>query len=249
MTRVAIIAAMAGELKPLVRGWEHERRNAVDLWRLRFDGGEWVASCAGAGQAAATRAFAEIERDGRMDRAISVGWAGALRESLVRGEAYTVSGVVDMRTGERFEASVAGDRADRSPSSQKQEPSTGSGQSPARSGLLLVTSPRVANAAEKRRLAAAYDAGMVDMEAAAVARLAGMRGIPFDCIKGVSDGFRDDLPDFNRFLSAEGQLQLARLLFYVLPRPWHWPALIRMGENSKKASQSIAELLRDFLRE
>jgi hypothetical protein len=30
MTRVAIIAAMAGELKPLVRGWEHERRDGVE---------------------------------------------------------------------------------------------------------------------------------------------------------------------------------------------------------------------------
>ena len=34
----------------------------------------------------------------------------------------------------------------------------------------------------------AYNAALVDMEAAAVARLAAMRGIPFYCIKGVSDG-------------------------------------------------------------
>jgi hypothetical protein len=39
MTRVAIIAAMPAELKPLVRGWRHERRNGVDLWRWRFDEG------------------------------------------------------------------------------------------------------------------------------------------------------------------------------------------------------------------
>ena len=35
----AIIAAMTGELKPLVRGWQHERRNGVDLWRWRTRGG------------------------------------------------------------------------------------------------------------------------------------------------------------------------------------------------------------------
>jgi adenosylhomocysteine nucleosidase len=74
-----------------------------------------------------------------------------------------------------------------------------------------------------------------------------MRGIPFDCIKGVSDGLDDNLPDFNRFISPEGQLNLARLLFFVLPRPWHWPALIRMGENSKQASQAIRELLLENL--
>ncbi len=41
------------------------------------------------------------------------------------------------------------------------------------------------------------------MEAAAVARLAGMRGIPFYCIKGVSDAFDEKLPDFNRFISPD----------------------------------------------
>ena len=43
----------------------------------------------------------------------------------------------------------------------------------------LATSPKVADEAEKRRLASTYKADLVDMEAAAVARLAAMRGIPF----------------------------------------------------------------------
>ncbi len=33
MGRIAIIAAMPGELKPLVRGWQHQRSNGGDLWR------------------------------------------------------------------------------------------------------------------------------------------------------------------------------------------------------------------------
>jgi hypothetical protein len=81
-TRVAIIAAMPGELKPLTRGWQHEHSNAVHLWRWRFDEGEWVAACAGAGIQAATRAFAEVEKSGPIDQVISAGWAGALREEL-----------------------------------------------------------------------------------------------------------------------------------------------------------------------
>ena len=77
--------------------------------------------------------------------------------------------------------------------------------------LWLLTSPQVADSAEKRRLASAYDAALVDMEAAAIARLAAMRGIPFYCIKGVSDGFNDQLPDFNRFLSPSGHFHLAAI--------------------------------------
>ena len=271
MTRVAIIAAMPDELRPLVCGWSHERRNGVNLWHRRFDEGEWVAACAGAGQDAATRAFAEAEKDGAFSSAISIGWAGALGQEYAPGDAYTVSAVIDTRTGERF-ATARGAlqpplKSTRSGVNSTGLSVTGTGFSPyvqptstsaasAHEGIpmqpsnpCLVTSPRVADEAEKRRFAAAYGAGLVDMEAAAIARLAQMRGISFDCIKGVSDGLTDRLPDFNRFLSAQGRFELGRFVFFVLPRPWYWPSLTRMGKNSKRASQSIAKLLLDFLDE
>ncbi len=220
MTRIAIIAALPGELKPLVGGWHHERRSDVDLWITRRKNTELVAACAGMGKLAASRAFAMAEGGSRVDRVISVGWAGALRPEMAAGGAYRAAGVIDLQTGERFAAAGANAGAP-----------------------WLVTSHQVADAAEKRRLAAEYQAGLVDMEAAAIARLAAMRGIRFECVKGVSDSFNENLPDFNRFVSPEGQLRLSRLLFFVLPRPWYWPALIRMGENSKKASQNLTGLL------
>jgi len=225
MTRVAIIAALPGELKPLVRTWSHEKRNGIDLWRLRHDDGEWVAACAGAGIAAATRAFAAAEADGPLTSVISTGWAGALNTDLKSGHAYSVSGVVDVRTGERFFTAT--------PTANR----------------WLATSPIVANGHEKRRLVATYSAALVDMEASAIARLAAMRSIPFYCVKGVSDGFSDNLPDFNRFISPSGQFQLGRFTLYALSRPWHWPGLIKIGENSKRAAQSIAVSLLELLDE
>ena len=225
MTRTAIIAALPAELKPLTRGWQHERSNGVDLWRWSFDGGEWIAACAGAGVNRAAKAFAEVEKSGELDSVISTGWAGALREELVPGQTYDVSTVIDARTGERFV--TTGPPND----------------------CWLVTNSRVADAAEKQRLASTYEAALVDMEAAGVARLARMRGIPFYCIKGISDGYSDHLPDFNRFISTDGQFQLLRFVFFALVRPWHWRALIRMGENSSKAARSIAASVLDLLDE
>ncbi|HME58856.1 MAG TPA: hypothetical protein VKF63_11005, partial [Terracidiphilus sp.] len=195
MTRIAIIAAMPAELKPLTRGWRHSRSNGVDLWRRRFDDGEWVAACAGAGVDAATRAFAEVEKLGPITTVLSTGWAGALREELAPGEAFDVSVVIDARTGERFVAA--------SPPND----------------CWLVTSSRVADATEKKRLASTYEAALVDMEAAGIARIAKMRGIPFYCIKGISDGYSDQLPDFNRFISPGGQFKLARFIVFALLRP------------------------------
>jgi adenosylhomocysteine nucleosidase len=223
MTRVAIIAAMPGELRPLVGGWEYQALETVKLWSHDADGDTLIAACAGAGQAAATRAFAAIERSGPIDLVFSVGWAGGLTQELNVGNAYNVAGVIDVQTGERFQCDAEA------------------------GNLWLATSPKVADETEKRRLASTYGAAMVDMEAAAVARLATMRGIPFYGIKGVSDGLSAKLPDFNRFMS-DGQFKTARFALYSLFTPWYWPALVRMGENSKNASQSIAETLRDFLK-
>lgn len=225
MSRTAIIAAMPGELKPLVRGWKPESINGVHLWRWQFDGGEWIAACAGAGADAATRAFAEVEKPGRVDQVISVGWAGAVDPSCEVGCVYRVSGVIDTRTGERM------------PTSSSHEE------------CWLATSPKVADIEEKRRLANAYRVALVDMEAAVIGRLAGMRGIPFYAVKGVSDGTADDLPDFNRFLSPQGEFRLSRLILFAILHPRYWPALIRMGENSKRAAEGIAATLLDFLDE
>jgi adenosylhomocysteine nucleosidase len=225
MTRVALIAAFPGELKPLVRNWPHSTRDGTRFWAQRTEEEEWIAACAGAGQSAATRAFAAIEAGGPIDLVFSLGWAGALRSEIAPGTAHNVAGVIDVRTGERFNCDA------------------GAGK------LWLATSPSVADESEKRRLASAYNTALVDMEAAAIARLAAMRSIPFYCIKGVSDALTDPLPDFNRFLSPSGQIELGPLTLFALFRPWYWPSLVRMGENSKKASQSIAESLLGFLDE
>jgi adenosylhomocysteine nucleosidase len=223
MIRIAIIAALPSELKPLTRSWTHKHNNGVDLWRNRVGDTEWLAACAGAGQPAATRAFAATEQDGPIDGVFSIGWAGALSDDFLPGRAYPLSGVIDTHTGERFR--TTGEQCE----------------------CWLATSGRVADEGEKLRLAVTYAASLVDMEAAAIARLAAMRGIPFYCFKGVSDGFHDRLPDFNPFLAPDGQFRTSRFIFYALIRPWHWPALVRMGENSKKASEAIAVSVLDIL--
>ncbi len=223
MTRVALIAALPGELKPLVSGWPHSQRNGTQFWAQRNEDEEWIAACAGMGQDAATRAFSALEDGGPIDLIFSIGWAGALTSDIPAGEAFNLAGVIDARTGERFHCDA------------------GAGSQ------WLVTSSRVAGHAEKQRLASTYKASLVDMEGAAVARLAAMREIPFYCFKGVSDALDDHLPDFNRFISREGRFQTGRFVMSSLIAPKYWPALIRMGENSKKAARGMAQSLIDFL--
>src|ERR1700739_2346876 len=225
MTRVAIIAAMPGELTRSVLGRPPSKRGPIHFWAQRTEEEEWIAACAGAGLDAATRAFAGIEDGGPIDLVLSIGWAGALTPDIAAGSAHNCAGVIDARTGERFQCDA--------------------GAGP----LWLATSPRVADESEKRRLATTYKAALVDMEAAAIARLAAMRDIPFYAIKGVSDALDAKLPDFNHFIDENGQFETPKFVLFALLRPWLWPALVKMGENSKKASQSIAERLNELLSE
>jgi adenosylhomocysteine nucleosidase len=222
MRRIGIIAAMAGELKPLVQGWKAmPARHGESAWQGTVDGDSCIAVCAGMGKEAAARACAVAAQDVPLTALVSVGWAGALSCGLQAGSAYVVNEVVDDATGERFATN-----------------------SPPRAGnvgaLRLVTIDHVALAAEKRRLGEGYQAVLVDMEAAAVARVARGQGIAFYCLKAVSDAAGETLPDFSRYTDAQGHLQLAALLAHVAIRPRYWPGLARMGKNGRRGAVAMA---------
>jgi adenosylhomocysteine nucleosidase len=219
--RIGIIAALPGELKPLVRGWQAlpvVKGSGVRMWQRPESAGadEVVAACAGMGAAAARRAFSAVEFGGALDAVYSIGWAGAATGEFKAEACWVVSGVVDAQTGERFECSVQDEAK-----------------------VLLVTTAHVAGESEKRRLWESYGAGMVDMEAATVARLAQMRGIPFACVKAISDEHDADLPDLNPFIDVHGQLEMGRFLRYILFRPMMFPALMRLGVHSGRAAKSL----------
>ena len=226
--RVAIIAALSGELKPLVRyeGWERMPvavGSGLSMWRKLRGGDEWIAVCGGMGAAAARRAFAAAEFLGTLDLVLTVGWAGALTSESAPSRCFMVTEVIDAQTGERFPL--------------------GSAQPPVR----LVTCVRVADGAEKRRLASTYGAVLVDMEAAAVARLSQMRGIPVRCFKAVSDGLQADLPDLNPFIDVAGRLRLTFFLAHLALRPRYWVGMLQLAGNSRRAALALAQAIETFL--
>jgi adenosylhomocysteine nucleosidase len=216
MSRIAIIAALPGELKPLVRGWH---RTEPNLWTGSLAGHEAIAIAGGIGAEAANLAVASLVLShGHPDVLISYGWAGALTCALKPPSAHSITEIIDNGTGRRFPT--------RSPH-----------------GTRLVTFDRVARPYEKRRLAETHQSVLVDMEAAAVARFAAENNIPFYCFKGISDAWDDDLPDFSRFISAEGRLRMPAFLAHAALHPRYWQSLQRLGKNSRLAASNLAELL------
>ena len=224
--RIGVIAALPGELKPLVRGRQKmpvARGSGVAMWEWELRGNQVVAVCAGMGAAAARRAFTAAEFAGSLDAVVSIGWAGALTELATPGKCYAVSEIIDSLTGERFSANSVGER--------------------------LVTTAHVADAAEKHRLAMSYGAKLVDMEAAVVARLAQMRGIPMFCFKAVSDGLGASLPDLNPFIDLDGKMRMPAFLAHIAMRPQYWAPLAQLGRNSSVAAKALATVTEAFLKD
>ena len=76
-----------------------------------------------------------------------------------------------------------------------------------------------------------------------MARLAQAHGLGLACLRGISDGYTDELPDFNPFITPAGQLRTVALAIHALLRPRLWPSLVALGRNSTGAAQALAREL------
>jgi adenosylhomocysteine nucleosidase len=217
--RVAIIAALPGELAPLVRGW---KKTGKHVWTGSIAGHPCIAIAGGMGAASANRAVDKARSEFNPDVLVSYGWAGAITCGLKAGMACAISEVVDSQSGKSFET---GDPT----------------------GIRLLTLNYVARGKEKRKMAEHHHAALADMEAAAVGRLARQQKLRFYCFKGISDGYEDKLPDFGRFISWEGQLRMPAFLAYIAIRPWYWMSLSKLGMQSRAAASAMATLAQESL--
>ncbi len=220
--RIAILAALPREVAPLVRDWSApvvSRREGTSVW----ESDRAIVVCAGMGRERVTRALELAESRGPLGSIISVGYAGALRDGMRITGVYWPSIVIDEQTGELFACE------------------DGEG--------VLLTADHVVGRDEKPKLAAQWNADLVDMEAATVARLAMERSLPFRTVRAISDPVDENLPDLSRFTDARGSFRGTAFAMYVALHPWLIPTTVRLGKQSARASQAIATALLQFLRQ
>jgi adenosylhomocysteine nucleosidase len=219
--KIAIIAAMEREVASLVRGWKvRTLEHAGRRYRL-FENGKTVVVWGGIGADAARRATEAVIRDVQPGRVVSAGFAGALDESMHVGDLLEPRFVINAADGVRTDV--------------------GSGNG------ILVTSSSVADKEQKRRLAKAYGAHAVDMEAAAVAQGAEARGIDFGALKVVSDDSNFDMPVLDLFVAEDGVFRTGSFIWYVVMRPWLWVRTLRLARNSARAQRALFRALTDYL--
>jgi adenosylhomocysteine nucleosidase len=226
--KLAIIAALEREVRPLVRGWLSVKASHQGREFVFYEGEHATVVCGGIGSEAARRASEAVIANYSPDLLISAGVAGALVPELKVGDTFFPATVIDTQDGSRHETAIHDAPVGNS----------------ALGRTILASYPEVASVAQKEQLAKSYGAHAVDMEAAAVARTAQVHGVPFLVVKAISDELGFDLPEISRFIRG-GQFDTTRFVLHIAVRPWLWLRVIRLARNTQIASENLCAWLRD----
>lgn len=114
-------------------------------------------------------------------------------------------------------------------------------------GGLLSTSRIVASRSEKQSLQRETSAVALDMESAAVAKIAQQANLPCLVLRAIADPAAMSLPQAVVVaLDDQGQVQLGKLLRHLLLRPWQIPALISLGLHFAAARKTLKILAKQL---
>ena len=161
------------------------------------------------------------------DAIVSMGFCGALDPSLRIGDIVVASTV------------FAGDR-----SFPAEFPDT---DIPLRIGPICSIDHVARTAKEKDYLRGQTGAMAVEMEAAGVAQRAQKLGVPFFCIKSVTDLAEETMAnDFNAVLRSDGRFDTMKVLLLSLQHPWvRLPELLRFRKRCVLAARQMGEFIAD----
>jgi uridine phosphorylase len=111
----------------------------------------------------------------------------------------------------------------------------------------VASSDRVVGSAAERREISGRGIHAVDMESAAVLEEARRRGVPFYCVRAVSDEAMEDWTlDLNAARGEDGAFRIGRILSQAAVRPATvLPELVRLRRNSVLAARRLGEFFAD----
>jgi adenosylhomocysteine nucleosidase len=221
MSKIAFVAALEREVRPLVRGWESRVVEHGGRRFQFFENGDAVLVCGGIGAEAARRATEAAIQAVQPGKVVSVGFAGALDSRLKVADVFEPRIVINSRDGSRTD--------------------TGSGEG------TLVSSAVVADKATKGKLSQSYGASAVDMEAAAVAQGAEARNLAFGALKAISDDAEFAMPPMEQFIAFDGRFLGMKFALHVAVRPWMWPSAITLARNSSRASRALSAAMERYI--
>jgi adenosylhomocysteine nucleosidase len=246
---IIIFYAFSREAAALKRRFES--RTPLEMaglkgFRGRLGGVEVAGIATGIGieraRQAARRAFEKIPE---AKLAISTGVAGALSEGLAAGDLIVADRLVLSAEG-RGDSAAQVLSIDRGELERLQE-SLRAAAIPFSTGAMLTSARALTTVADKRGAKAATGAVAVDMESAAIADEARIRGVPFVCVRAILDTADEDvigaeLPD------EDGNVAPLRAAGFLIRNPGAIVKLSRLGRNLGIAAKSLADAIEAVVR-
>jgi adenosylhomocysteine nucleosidase len=127
-------------------------------------------------------------------------------------------------------------------------PAFGTVPMPAVRGRIADSQTMVATPEARARLAALTGAIAVDMESAAIARVAKDRGIPFAAVRIITDGPADTLViNWDRYRRPDGSMRTTAAVLDALRSTRGIAELLRLWYSSSEATRVLSAYLRSFL--
>jgi adenosylhomocysteine nucleosidase len=217
------------------------RRSDGLLMLTAATGGAALVKISGMGCDRATRAARELV-DAGAEALLSWGTAGALDPALTEGTVLLATKVIshDERSGLETHFGTALPWRTRLGNAL-------AAHGPVVEGTLMTAAALVATAEAKAQLFRRTGAMAVDMESAAVAKVAASATLPFMVIRVIVDTARDTLPDaLVQMIDAElrGERRRSRLALPLLRAPAQWSQLARLAWQSRSAGRSLRSCAR-----
>ncbi len=117
----------------------------------------------------------------------------------------------------------------------------------ARVGTLAESENIIVTSREKGQLASASGAIAVDMESAAIAKVAKLHGLPFLAVRAVADPLDMDLPKaVSHALNGQGEVILRKLLMFLLLHPSELPGLVKLGLHFNDARNTLKRVAKQL---
>jgi len=191
-----------------------------------LNGRKVLLAANGAGAARAAQAVEVAKLASSFERVCSMGFCGALDRNLKIGDIFVPDTITSGARRFAVEPAPTG------------RPST--------AGVLASIDHVAVTAEEKRELRAA-GASAVEMEAAGVAAKASELGLPFYCIRSVTDTAEENFVlDYNSVLREDGRFDTIGILRAALKQPAAlFPELIRLRRRCQVAAQTLGEFVAD----
>ena len=198
-----------------------------------WEGRRFLLAANGAGPKLASRcvevalratSMAELSAS-KLEAVVSTGLCGGLESALHERDILVASKILAADDGTEFECRAVDCSASYTP------------------GPIVSTNRVASNSIEKKQLAETGAAG-VEMEAAGVAKRTAMAGLPFCCIKVVTDTLDEELVmDFNTMRTTDGRFSRGKIVSYALTHPGVLPRLFQLKRRSEDAADALGAFL------